>query len=105
MSSVKRFVARSAREALAMVKADLGGEAVVLSNRAIEGGVEIMAAPPAVLAALTPATTAPRTESDPDFKVSLSRKLASHAEPRKWKPLSVPRVAAGTASPRTPSPA
>lgn len=45
MVKVNRYVARTAREALAQVKAELGPDAVVLSNRAVEGGIEIVAIP------------------------------------------------------------
>ncbi len=40
---VRRYVAATSREALRKVKSDLGAEAVILSNRTIPGGVEIMA--------------------------------------------------------------
>lgn len=40
---VRRYVAATSREAMRKVKNDLGGEAVILSNRKISGGVEIMA--------------------------------------------------------------
>lgn len=46
MVKVNRFVAKTAREALAAVKAELGPDAVVLSNRQVEGGIEIVAMPP-----------------------------------------------------------
>ena len=41
--NVRKFVASSAREALRKVKELLGPDAIILSNRAIPGGVEIMA--------------------------------------------------------------
>jgi flagellar biosynthesis protein FlhF len=41
--TVKRFFGESAREALRKVKATLGPEAIVISNKAVPGGVEIMA--------------------------------------------------------------
>lgn len=40
---VKRFVAATSREALAQVKKDIGPDAVILSNRSTQGGVEILA--------------------------------------------------------------
>lgn len=40
---VKRYFASNAREALAMVRAELGTDAVVLKNRPVPGGVEILA--------------------------------------------------------------
>jgi len=45
--NVKRFVAPTAREALARVRAELGADAVVLRNRPVQGGVEILAMPDA----------------------------------------------------------
>ena len=47
--NVKRFFAPSAREALRALKAELGADAIVLSNRAVAGGVEIMALPPGAI--------------------------------------------------------
>ncbi|MCX8017919.1 MAG: flagellar biosynthesis protein FlhF, partial [Rhodocyclaceae bacterium] len=41
--TVKRFFGESAREALRKVKAELGAEAIVISNKPVPGGVEIMA--------------------------------------------------------------
>ena len=43
--NVKRYFAKTAREALRMLKDDLGSDAVVLANRAANGGVEILALP------------------------------------------------------------
>jgi flagellar biosynthesis protein FlhF len=40
---VRRYVAATSREAMRKVKNDLGADAVILSNRKISGGVEIMA--------------------------------------------------------------
>ena len=40
---VKRYQAATSREALARVKAELGADAVILSNRPAKGGVEILA--------------------------------------------------------------
>src|SRR5690606_9173010 len=41
--NVKRYFARTAREAMALVRAELGEDAVVLKNRPVDGGVEILA--------------------------------------------------------------
>ena len=41
--NVRKFIAASARDALHKVKELLGPDAIILSNRAIPGGVEIMA--------------------------------------------------------------
>ena len=36
---LKRFVAKDMRQALAKIKEELGAEAVIMSNKRIEGGV------------------------------------------------------------------
>ena len=41
--NVKRYVARTAKEALRQVRAELGADAVVLRNRPVPDGVEILA--------------------------------------------------------------
>ena len=41
--NIRRFFSKSSREALSMVRQQLGTEAVILSNRAIDGGTEILA--------------------------------------------------------------
>ncbi len=41
--NAKKFIANNAREALRKIKESLGSDAVILSNRAIPGGVEILA--------------------------------------------------------------
>ena len=94
--NVKRYFAQTAREALRMLKDELGPDAVVLSNRAANGGVEILALPAGEVATLQrarsqaqaaaaaaasapkPAAATPRPAQgadffDDDFRVSLSR--------------------------------
>lgn len=41
---IKRFFAADIRQAMRMVKEELGAEAVIMSNRSVDGGVEIVAA-------------------------------------------------------------
>ncbi|MBE7426373.1 MAG: flagellar biosynthesis protein FlhF [Ideonella sp.] len=48
--NVKRFIARSSREALNQVRMAFGAEAVVLSNRPCEQGVEVLAMAPGAIA-------------------------------------------------------
>jgi flagellar biosynthesis protein FlhF len=111
--TVKRFFGATARDCLRQVKEALGPEAVVISNKAVPGGVEIVAMTPESLAAVsasdappprattarpamtsaatTPAATMP--ESD-DYTVTLSaarraaRSAATEASPvvRPWTP-------------------
>lgn len=41
---IKRFIAPNMREAMRMVREEQGDEAVILSNRRVEGGIEVVAA-------------------------------------------------------------
>ncbi len=41
--NVKRFFGRTNRDAMAKLRAELGSDAIVLKNRAVDGGVEILA--------------------------------------------------------------
>ncbi|RJX30847.1 MAG: flagellar biosynthesis protein FlhF [Oxalobacter sp.] len=50
--NVKKFFANSPREALVKVRDALGADAVILSNRQVHGGVEIMALAPEDMSAL-----------------------------------------------------
>ena len=51
--SVKRYFAATARMALREIRDELGEDAVILSNRKVEGGVEIMALADAEIAQMT----------------------------------------------------
>lgn len=53
--SIKRFFAKTTSEALRKVRDELGSDAVILSNRTTEDGIEILALGPADIAALLPA--------------------------------------------------
>ena len=57
--SVKRFFSGSSREAIKQIRAELGDEAVILSNREVDGGVEVIASAHGDLAAMIDRT--PRT--------------------------------------------
>jgi flagellar biosynthesis protein FlhF len=57
--NVRRFVGKNAREAMAQARAAWGDQAVVLSNRPVPGGVEILAMPNAEAAAAPEAPEAP----------------------------------------------
>jgi flagellar biosynthesis protein FlhF len=50
--SVKRFFSATSRDAIKQVRAELGDEAVILSNREVEGGVEVIASAEDDIAAL-----------------------------------------------------
>ncbi|GHT83602.1 flagellar biosynthesis regulator FlhF [Betaproteobacteria bacterium] len=104
---VKRYFAPTTREALRALKEELGADAIVLSNRAVDGGVEIVALPANAVGALQnsvrqatrePVASAPQPAprraayreepvsamdelDDDDFHVTLSS-LAADAIPR-----------------------
>jgi flagellar biosynthesis protein FlhF len=68
--NIKRFFARNSREALSQVRLALGEEAVILSNRAVDGGTEILAAKEQdmdqmIIAQHTPAKAAPTSLLSP----------------------------------------
>jgi flagellar biosynthesis protein FlhF len=65
--NVKRFVGKNAREAMAQARAAFGEDAVVLSNRPVPGGVEILATAGAEIgsAARAPAAPALQAPADP----------------------------------------
>lgn len=56
--NVKRYFGKTAREALQALKSELGADAIVLSNRAVAGGVEIIALPADAIGALPSAEPA-----------------------------------------------
>jgi flagellar biosynthesis protein FlhF len=104
--TVRRFVGATARDCLRRAKEVLGADAVVISNRAVEGGVEIVAMSPESLNAISqqlkPVEVAkqpppspinePTTDVDSDYTVALSaarREAARHRDQpliRPWEP-------------------
>jgi flagellar biosynthesis protein FlhF len=52
--NVKRIVAKTSREAMRQLRDALGPDAVILSNRAVDGGVEVLALPAEDIAAMAP---------------------------------------------------
>jgi len=115
--TVKRFFGESARDALRKVKAALGPEAIVISNKPVEGGVEIMAmsadslealqgTDPASSKAMAPQIIAPQAvakpsavppaptfaEDESDYAVSLSAKARAPTPFQPWQPWQPPRA-------------
>jgi len=95
--NVKRFSANTARECLRKVKEELGPDAIVVSNKPVNGGVEMMAMSSAGLEALSkqtaprPAATPSRTETatslqDNDYTVSLSAQARKQSSIQSWQP-------------------
>jgi flagellar biosynthesis protein FlhF len=83
--NVRRFTARTARDALSMVRAALGGDAVVLSTKPSADGVEVLAMAPEGMRTIEHlASTTPREQAvaDPrDFQNSVMPSIAAMQPP------------------------
>lgn len=99
--NVKRFTARTAREALALVREALGDDAVVLSTRPSPEGVEVLALAPEGMAritqaaAQTPVQRAPQpvtvpAAAAPAHRPSLAERIAARGE--RLEPRAEPRI-------------
>lgn len=80
--NVRKFIAATAREALHKVKELLGPDAIILSNRAIPGGVEIMAVSAGDMDMIAPLPAKEAPQSNNDYTVRLSSQMASMSEQR-----------------------
>ena len=95
--NVRKFIAATARDALHKVKEMLGPDAIILSNRAIPGGVEIMAVAAGEMDAIVtpparPVQQAVRSTGQDDYTVSLSAAAVPPQVARAEPPLA-PRPA------------
>jgi flagellar biosynthesis protein FlhF len=79
--NIRRFVAETSRAALRQVRDTLGGDAIILANRSIEGGVEVLAAAPEAVDALTRRMTAPAAAPVIPTPTELGIKEAETAKP------------------------
>lgn len=102
--NVRKFVAANARDALRKVKETLGSDAIILSNRSVPGGVEIMAVAARDMAMIVPSAageqggvSAHRSSAagaDDDYRLNLSTlhsdspSLRSSAAPMTKPPIS-----------------
>lgn len=121
--NVKRYFGKTAREALRTLKAELGSDAIVLSNRAVEDGVEILALPAEAVGAIeASAQSAPRATGDSgdlrgraggsvsehedgDYRVSLSSRIPVQEPTRQASPSRpVPPLVKPFAPPRMETP-
>ncbi|MBC2731051.1 flagellar biosynthesis protein FlhF [Thiobacillus sp.] len=87
--NVKRIVAKTSREAMRQLRDALGPDAVILSNRAVDGGVEVLALPAEDIAAMAPPVVEERVaplshrarmqetlpETEPEPEVTIKRRL------------------------------
>ena len=89
--NVRKFIAATARDALRKVKEMLGPDAIILSNRAIPGGVEIMAVAACDMETIVPLSARQEVQREDDFTVRLS---AANTNPvRSVPPPLAPRPA------------
>lgn len=81
--NVRKFIAATARDALRKVKETLGPDAIILSNRGIPGGVEVMAVAALDMAMIvpTPVRDAPAPNNDYTVKLSTPIQQSSPARP------------------------
>jgi len=103
--NVRKFIAANARDALKKVKETLGNDAIILSNRGIPGGVEIMAVAARDMAMIVPTQVAesqPQSERRPapaaapahsldvddDYRVALSSARAQAAGVTAQRPVA-----------------
>ena len=89
--NVRKFIAATARDALHKVKELLGPDAIILSNRAVPGGVEIMAVAAGDMDLLVPMSAREAAASE-DYSVRLSA-------PRQPSPQGAPARVAAVAQP------
>lgn len=114
--NVRKFIAANARDALRKVKETLGNDAIILSNRGVPGGVEIMAVAARDMAMIVPTPAGdmapppvertPQVPVDEDYRVLLSsaRARISGASPASMVPPRQP-AAAPQPAPRAAAPA
>ncbi|HLL11960.1 MAG TPA: flagellar biosynthesis protein FlhF [Rubrivivax sp.] len=94
--NLKRFTAKTSREALALVKAAFGEEAIVMSTKPCEGGVEVLAMAPESLhqlervAAQTPAPAIVRAAAAPRDKAPAAQRLVERKVARVEPSLEAP---------------
>src|SRR4051812_48730090 len=106
--SLRRFFSANARDAMKLVRAELGDDAVILSNRAVDGGVEVIASADGDVQALINRASAPAHGGGPSAGVATARpaaagaRTAAPASGRTAAPAAA-RTAASTA-PRTAPP-
>lgn len=102
--NVRKFIAVTAREALRKVKETLGPDAIILSNRGVPGGVEIMAVAARDMAMIVPTPGREEVAQSDDYSVSLSsatpaRAVSPPAAPLRAQPAPLrPQVAPAAAA-------
>ena len=105
--NVRKFIAANARDALRKVKETLGNDAIILSNRGVPGGVEIMAVAARDMAMIVPTPVSDRAplerrpsapEADDDYRVILNSARARVSQPPVQQPAQTQRPAPSPAT-------
>src|SRR5689334_13166878 len=78
---IKRFIAASMREAIRLVREEQGEDAVILANRRVEGGVEVVAATDYDAALIQQAVNAPAMSTMPPSPTPPPAPRATQSEP------------------------
>lgn len=102
--NVRKFIAVTARDALRKVKEALGPDAIILSNRGVTGGVEIMAVAARDMAMIVPTPGREEVARTDDYSVSLSAPASSRSTPPAAAALR-PQAPAQSVRPISPPPA
>lgn len=92
---VKRYLAPDMRRAIAQIREEMGVEAVILSNRTVEGGVEVVAA--AMPGDISFSSSGSLRPSAAKANETATKQQPSAAQPESAKPKDAPRVAAKAA--------
>ena len=92
--NVKRIVAKTSREAMRLLRDALGPDAVILSNRAVEGGVEVLAMPAEDIAAMAPPIVAAPVRAAAPITPAAKMLIEPEPEPQPQPVESVKRRAA-----------
>ncbi len=86
--NVKKFTAQTSREALRKVREALGPDAVILSNRAISGGVEILALASEDISSLATPSVEQEILTEPEMPQFTARPQSAAATPKKTETLA-----------------
>jgi flagellar biosynthesis protein FlhF len=103
--NVRKFIAATARDALHKVKELLGPDAIILSNRAIPGGVEIMAVAAGDMDTIVPVAGRENQRPNDDYTVRLSSPGVTPAGARLSPSRPLPPHPAAQMPPLAPHPA
>lgn len=89
---VKRYLAPDMRRAIAQIREEMGVEAVILSNRSVDGGVEVVAAAmPGDISFSSTGSLRPSAAKPNEFK---AKQASSPAQPASAQPSERPRTEA-----------